>query len=81
MTTITPEYCFSLLLASSAWDGLHGLVQDYAVEKWEEVSMSAEFERCCDEVAAGDWGTEGGKTLMALFRRLRSPNSVTFPRT
>lgn len=81
MTTITPEHCFSLLLASSAWDGLHGLVQDYAVEKWEEVSMSAEFERCCDEVAAGDWGTEGGKTLMALFRRLRSPNAVTFPRT
>ncbi|KAF9782981.1 hypothetical protein BJ322DRAFT_1073795 [Thelephora terrestris] len=81
MTTITPEYCFSLLLASRAWDELHGLVQDYVVDKWEEVSMSAEFERCCDEVAAGDWGTEGGKTLMALFRRLRSPNAVTFPRT
>lgn len=27
MTTITPEYCFSILLASSAWDELHGLVQ------------------------------------------------------
>ena len=27
MSTITPEYCFSLLLASSAWDELHGLVQ------------------------------------------------------
>ena len=27
MTTITPEYCFSLLLASSVWDELHGLVQ------------------------------------------------------
>ncbi|KAF9653435.1 hypothetical protein BDM02DRAFT_3125838 [Thelephora ganbajun] len=81
MTTITPEHCFSLLLASSLWDELHGLVQDYVVEKWEVVSMSTEFERCCDEVAAGDWGAEGGKTLMALFRRLRSPNAVTFPRT
>ena len=30
------------------------LEQDYVVEKWEEVSMSAEFERCCDEVAAGE---------------------------
>jgi len=27
MTTITPEHCFSLLLASSVWDELHGLVQ------------------------------------------------------
>ena len=27
MTTIAPEHCFSLLLASSAWDELHGLVQ------------------------------------------------------
>lgn len=27
MTTITPEHCFSLLLASSSWDELHGLVQ------------------------------------------------------
>jgi len=27
MTTITPEHCFSLLLASSVWDELNGLVQ------------------------------------------------------
>ena len=27
MTTITPEHCFSLLLASSLWDELHGFVQ------------------------------------------------------
>ena len=27
MTTITPEHCFSLLLAGSVWDELHGLVQ------------------------------------------------------
>ena len=27
MTTITPEHCFSLLLASSVWEELHGLVQ------------------------------------------------------
>ena len=27
MTKITPEHCFSLVLASSAWDELHGLVQ------------------------------------------------------
>ena len=27
MTTITPEHCFSLLLASSVWEELHGFVQ------------------------------------------------------
>jgi hypothetical protein len=61
------------------------------VEKWDEVSVSEEFEQCCQEVAAGEyvsrvssflelsltgwlrWGAQGGKTLMALFRRLRSP--------
>jgi hypothetical protein len=28
--------------------------QDYVVEKWDEVSLTEEFERCCDEVAAGE---------------------------
>ncbi|KAI0322452.1 hypothetical protein OF83DRAFT_1049301 [Amylostereum chailletii] len=73
LSTITPQSSFALLLASTVWDELHGLVEDYIVEKWEEVSISEEFEKCCDEVAAGEWGSDGGKTLMALFRRLRSP--------
>lgn len=25
------------------------------VDKWEEVSVSDEFERCCQEVAAGEY--------------------------
>lgn len=68
------------------------------MEKWDEVSVSEEFEQCCQEVAAGEyvipvspfsenasltcffrWGAQGGKTLMALFRRLRSP--FTYSRT
>ncbi|KAI0346826.1 hypothetical protein BDW22DRAFT_1351109 [Trametopsis cervina] len=73
MSTITPQSSFALLLASTTWDELHGLVEDYVVDKWDEVSVSTEFEQCCQEVAAGEWGPEGGKTLMALFRRLRSP--------
>ncbi|VDC06191.1 unnamed protein product [Peniophora sp. CBMAI 1063] len=77
MSTITPQSSFALLLASSIWDELHLLVEDYIVEKWEDVSTSEEFERCCEEVAAGDWGSDGGKTLMALFRRLRSPAAYT----
>ncbi|KAI0089090.1 hypothetical protein BDY19DRAFT_993323 [Irpex rosettiformis] len=76
MSTIAPESSFALLLASSTWDELHSFVEDYVVDKWDEVSVSADFEQCCQEVAAGEWGPEGGKTLMALFRRLRSPLSV-----
>ncbi|KAI0700733.1 hypothetical protein BC835DRAFT_1265988 [Cytidiella melzeri] len=79
MSTINPETSFAILLASKTWDELHALVEDYVVDKWDEVSVSAEFEQCCQEVAAGEWGPEGGKTLMGLFRRLRSPLSSTRP--
>ncbi|KAH8094882.1 hypothetical protein BXZ70DRAFT_1001284 [Cristinia sonorae] len=78
MSTITPQSSFALLLATSAWDELHALVEDYVVEKWDEVSVSSEFEQCCQEVAGGEWGAEGGKTMTALFRRLRSPSSLSF---
>ncbi len=29
-------------------------LQDYVVEKWDEVSVSDEFEQCCEEVASGE---------------------------
>ncbi|KAI0053648.1 hypothetical protein FA95DRAFT_1552153 [Auriscalpium vulgare] len=80
MSTITPQSCFSLLLATIVWDELHSLVEDYVVEKWDEVAVSEEFERGCEEVAAGEWGVEGGKTMMALFRRLRSPAGLAYGR-
>ncbi|KAL0949290.1 hypothetical protein HGRIS_009368 [Hohenbuehelia grisea] len=73
MTTITPNSSFALLLATTIWEDLHILIEDYVVEKWDEVSVCEEFELCCQEISAGEWGTEGGKTLTALFRRLRSP--------
>ncbi|PPQ65572.1 hypothetical protein CVT26_000521 [Gymnopilus dilepis] len=73
MSTITPQSSFALLLATSLWDDLHTLIEDFVVEKWDEVSASAEFEQCCKEVAAGEWGPAGGTTLMSVFRRLRSP--------
>ncbi|KAF9450142.1 hypothetical protein P691DRAFT_758411 [Macrolepiota fuliginosa MF-IS2] len=76
MTTITPQSSFALLLATTTWEELHALVQDYVIEKWEEVSASEEFEHCCQEIAAGEWGPNGGKTLTAVFRRLRSPTTV-----
>ncbi|TBU33177.1 hypothetical protein BD309DRAFT_857684 [Dichomitus squalens] len=80
VSTITPQSSFAVLLASTTWDELHSLVEDYIVDKWDEVSVSDEFERCCQEVANGEWGPEGGKTLMALFRRLRSPSVMGYNR-
>lgn len=80
MATITPRSCFALLLASVVWDELHSLVEDFVVERWSEVQISEEFERGCAEVAAGEWGTDGGKTMMALFRRLRSPAAAPYTR-
>ena len=29
--------------------------QDYVVDKWDEVSVSDEFEQCCQEVASGEY--------------------------
>jgi hypothetical protein len=29
-------------------------VKDFVVERWDEVSVSDEFEQCCQEVAAGE---------------------------
>ncbi|OSD04673.1 hypothetical protein PYCCODRAFT_1363847 [Trametes coccinea BRFM310] len=81
VATITPRTSFAMLLASASWDELHTLIEaspmfiDYVVEKWDEVSVSEEFEQCCQEVASGEWGLEGGRTLTALFRRLRSPSA------
>ncbi|KAI0353004.1 hypothetical protein OH77DRAFT_1407778 [Trametes cingulata] len=80
VATITPRSSFAMLLASASWDELHTLIEDYVVEKWDEVSVSDEFEQCCQEVASGEWGPEGGRTLMALFRRLRSPSAMGFSR-
>lgn len=34
----------------------------------------------CDTKIFNRWGAEGGKTMMALFRRLRSPSSLSFSR-
>ena len=71
MNTITPQSSFALLLATSVWEELHMLIEvcffrsglcsantfhkDYVVDKWEEVSVSEEFEQCCQEVAAGEY--------------------------
>ena len=70
MSTITPKSSFALLLATSVWEELYTLievsecsglilrlanfVQDFVVDRWDEVSLSEEFEHCCKEVAAGE---------------------------
>ncbi|CAE6449682.1 unnamed protein product [Rhizoctonia solani] len=78
LETITPQRAFALLLATRVWDELHALIEDYVVNTWDEVSRSDEFETCCREIAAGEWGMEGGMTLTELFRRLQSPSSTRY---
>ena len=38
-------FCFVLIV----------FLQDYVVDKWDEVSVSDEFEQCCQEVASGEY--------------------------
>ncbi|KDN36028.1 hypothetical protein RSAG8_11114, partial [Rhizoctonia solani AG-8 WAC10335] len=78
LETITPRRAFALLLATRVWDELHTLIEDYVVNTWDEVSRSEEFETCCREIAAGEWGIDGGVTLTELFRRLQSPTSTRY---
>ncbi|KAH7344747.1 hypothetical protein B0J17DRAFT_636703 [Rhizoctonia solani] len=78
LETITPRRAFALLLATRVWDELHTLVEDYVVNAWDEVSRSDEFETCCREIAAGEWGIDGGMTLTELFRRLQSPSNPRY---
>ncbi|CAE7125732.1 unnamed protein product [Rhizoctonia solani] len=78
LETITPQRAFALLLATRVWDELHGLIEDYVVNAWDEVSRSDEFETCCREIAVGEWGIDGGTTLTELFRRLQSPTSTRY---
>ncbi|KAG8884903.1 hypothetical protein FRB98_002101 [Tulasnella sp. 332] len=80
MSTITPKGAFPLLLATHLWEDLHALVEDFIVEHFEIVSRCEAFDQCCQEVAAGEWGPEGGKTLAALFRRLAAPSSIRYGR-
>ncbi|KAF8511738.1 hypothetical protein BU17DRAFT_69532 [Hysterangium stoloniferum] len=51
---IQSSSAFPLLLASSKWDDLHALVEDYVVDQWDMVCESEEFERCCQETATGE---------------------------
>lgn len=47
--------CYLAASCLLTWPTLcSSFTKDYVVDKWEEVSGSAEFEQCCQEVAAGE---------------------------
>ncbi|KAG6842028.1 hypothetical protein C0991_003554 [Blastosporella zonata] len=79
MSTITPQSSFALLLASSVWDELHSLVEDYVVEKWDEVSVSQEFEQCCQEVAAGEQDNPASPLSPATMWNMKAYRQLTRP--
>lgn len=55
--TLTPQSAFAVLLATSVYEELHAHVKAYVLDKWETVSQTPEFGRCCDEVSAGEVST------------------------
>jgi len=80
MNTITPRSAFPLLLATHFWEDLHALIEDFIVDHFDAVSRCDVFDHCCEEIAAGEWGPEGGKSLAGLFRRLTSPHAIRYAR-
>ncbi|SPO31875.1 uncharacterized protein UTRI_06712 [Ustilago trichophora] len=71
--TLTPQSAFAMLLATSMYTELHARIKTYVYQHWHLVSHTSEFERCCDEVSVGMWGSDAGKTMRAFVRSLVSP--------
>lgn len=72
---LTPDNATNYLLCTTLFDQLQSAVQRYMYEHWGEVSTSAAFERCCDEVSAGEWGLTAGRSLVALMRNMPKGSS------
>ncbi|KAE8251937.1 hypothetical protein A4X13_0g3777 [Tilletia indica] len=74
--TLSPQSAFPVLLATALYSGLHEAIKRYVYEHWDEVSHTEEFERCCDEVGAGEWGAEAGRSLRIFMQSLLSPARI-----
>lgn len=70
VASLDPNNAFAALLATHLYSDLHESVRAFVLANWTEVSASADFERCCDEVGAGEWGSEAGKALRGFMRAL-----------
>ena len=76
VASLTPTSAFPVLLATSMYQHLHARVTKYVYNNWEAVSNTPEFERCCDEVSTGEWGSEAGKALRTFMKSLVSPARI-----
>ncbi|CAO1630696.1 unnamed protein product [Parajaminaea phylloscopi] len=74
VATLSPGTAFAALLATSLYPALHDSVRAFVLEQWAAVSVSADFERCCDEVGSGVWGSEAGKAMRHFMRALAASN-------
>lgn len=54
LLNLTPECAFATLLATYYYADLQVEVEKYVLENAQGVLGSKEFERCCDEVSAGE---------------------------
>lgn len=59
INSLTPQTAFPTLLATNLYNDLYEDVKAYVLDKWDLVSQTNEFERCCDEVSAGEVSVAG----------------------
>lgn len=81
ISLLTPQNATNYLLCTALFEQLQRAIQNYicmsttarsnTVQHWHDVSSSAEFELCCDQVSAGEWGPSAGRALASLMRNLR----------
>lgn len=72
VASLSADTAFATLLATHRYPDLHEAVCNFALVNWASVSASADFERCCDEVSAGEWGADAGAALRGFMRALAS---------
>ncbi|WFD31835.1 hypothetical protein MSPP1_002875 [Malassezia sp. CBS 17886] len=69
---LTPQNATNYLLCTSLFDQLQTAIQNFIFQNWHAVASSPEFEHCCDQVSAGEWGPTAGRALASLMRNMRN---------
>lgn len=77
MSSLTPHNAVHYLLCTALLTQIQQEIQEYIIENWHAVSSDPEFEYCCDQVSAGEWGPLAGRALLSLMRQLRRTNPPT----
>ncbi|PWN18839.1 hypothetical protein BCV69DRAFT_300991 [Microstroma glucosiphilum] len=77
LSNLTQDSAFATLLATYYYADLQVEVEKFVLENAQGVLGSKEFKRCCDEVSAGEWGIDAGRTLRSLMRSMMASSSAS----